>query len=197
MLYLTFKAELSPTIKCVSLRNAKETDYTISTIKCLSCHESDSSKSHKVSPADKQEDDKGHEFNFIMKCKFCSNKMTLNLNIINETLVNYKYEHGDEDSDYVEKMKTAKFDFRKKHKYDKILPKNDNEDVAILVEMDSRGCVIEAVTYDDESNGLDIIVAGDSTMEELFLEDLELYDFDQANDAELSITDAVWELVKK
>ena len=197
MLYLTFKAELSPTIKTVCLNNPKQQDYSISKIKCLSCHDSDSSKSHLVGPLDSQQDENGFEFNFIMKCKFCANKMTLNFNVINEPLINYKYEHNDDDSDFVEKMKAEKFASRKKKGLDKVLPYGNKEDVAIFLGIDARGCVVEEIAYNQDNNGLDITVAGDSVIDNVNLEDMELYDFDQENDAELSITEVSWELTKK
>lgn len=197
MLYLTFKADLSPTIKSVSLNDPRNQDFSISSIRCLSCHDSDSSKTHKVALLDTEEDENGHEFNFIMKCKFCRNKMTLNLNVINEPLINYKYEHGNEDSDFVTEMKTSKNNARKKQKLDKVVPLGGQEDVAILLELDCRGCVVEELTYDQDSNGLDVHVAGDAVLEDLFLEDMELYDFDEVNDTELSITEVSWGIVKK
>lgn len=197
MLYLTFKADLSSTVKSVSLNSPNNQDFSISSIKCLSCHDSDSSKTHKVGLLDKEEDENGHEFNFIMKCKFCRNKMTLNLNVLNEPLINYKYEHGEEDSEYVTEMKASKNNARKKQKTDKVLPLGGKEDVAILLELDCRGCVVEELSYDRDSNGFDVVVAGDSVLEDVFLEDMELYDFDEVNDSELSITEVSWEIVKK
>lgn len=187
---------MSSTIKTIKMQDIEKQVFYISKIKCSSCHEVNDSKSHAVSMLDSVQDEKGSEFNFIMKCKYCSNKMTLNIQSINETLINKKFEATqDYEEDFVEKALESKKASRTKGGFKNIDRDETANDGAILLMLDCRGCVVEEISY-DENNALTAEIAGNHSVSDLVLEDMELYDYDQDNETDLSITEVVWTLIK-
>ncbi|KAF0267610.1 hypothetical protein FOG50_01306 [Hanseniaspora uvarum] len=188
---------MSSTIKSIKFQEIEKQVFYISKIKCASCHEVDDSKSHAVNMYDSVQDDKGTEFNFIMKCKYCSNKMTLNIQSIDEVLINKKFEATqDYEEDFVEKALADKKKSRNSAGIKNIDRDETANDGAILLMMDCRGSIIEEISYDD-GNVFTADIAGNHTMTDLALEDMELYDYDQDNDTDLSVTEVVWTIIKK
>lgn len=196
MLYLYFSAEMSSNIKTIKMQDIEKQVFYINKIKCSSCHEVNDSKSHAVSMLDSVQDEKDNEFNFIMKCKYCSSKMTLNIQSINETLINKKFEATqDYEEDFLEKALEGKKASRTKGGFKKIDRDETANDGAILLMLDCRGCTVQEILY-DENNVFTAEVAGNHSVSDLALEDMELYDYDQDNETDLSITEVVWTLIK-
>ena len=188
---------MSSNIKSVQFQDIEKQTFYINKIKCTACHEVNDSKVHAVNMYETDEDERGGEFNFIMKCKYCSNKMTLNITPIGEVLVNMKFEATqDYEEDFVETALAAKKKERNGKGLKNIIKDESVNDGALLAMIDCRGSIVEEIVY-DEKNVFKVDVAGNHTIEDLALEDMELYDYDEDNECDLSITEVTWTLIKK
>ncbi|CAI8506329.1 unnamed protein product [Hanseniaspora opuntiae] len=109
--------------------------------------------------------------------------------------VNDSKSHAVSMLDSVQDEKDNEFNFIMKSGFKKIDRDETANDGAILLMLDCRGCTVQEILY-DENNVFTAEVAGNHSVSDLALEDMELYDYDQDNETDLSITEVVWTLIK-
>ncbi|SCU77460.1 LAMI_0A01222g1_1 [Lachancea mirantina] len=184
MLFLSATANLSDNIRSFRPLDTVESpsEYTFN-LMCTHCREMHDSKvtinqfeKHSMSGS------RG-EASFVVKCKFCGNESSINLQRTEEDLYNFNHEST---GDLVQKTK----ELRKKQGI-----KGIKEDQALLLALDCRGC--EPTALDVSNLTFVIELTSGKTMEcTLDDEDLEWYDYDEDAGEEVSVTEAKFGFIK-
>ncbi|KAL6946319.1 hypothetical protein ACO0RG_000465 [Hanseniaspora osmophila] len=197
MLYLIGTAILSENIKSFDFLDTEEQplDYPFK-IKCTSCHEV-SASAHKFNSQDEVDRNNISTVNFSMKCKFCGSTCSVSFEKTKEKL--YNSVGGDitsEDEAVLEAKELVARQLKKRaENYPKLVAKTDKSaNFAVFLKFDCRGCeVVEFVP--DEDTIIEVSLYNGNVIENC-LEDGELFDYDDKDEQEVSVTEVQWNIVK-
>ncbi|EJS44473.1 YCR090C [Saccharomyces arboricola H-6] len=178
-LFLVLKAALSDNVASVSIENTIElrAEFTFD-LQCTSCRELHDSKIMINTFEEHPMPSSKGTASFLMKCKFCSKEISVNLSIFeNEYLT-------DRNNEARAKIK----DIRKKHGLSKI-----EEDSFIPLNLDCRGCELIKFYPDNLSFQVSLNSGKEMVCQ---LEDNEWYDYDDDSGEEVTMTEFSSEFIK-
>lgn len=177
MLYLTIKGNLSSNIEKVTPHDleTESAEFTFDVV-CTSCREAHDSPIMINSFERHEMPGSRGEASFLMKCKFCGKDCSINLEHFEDSLYNEPSINKDK---------------RKKHGLNKL-----NDNVAVILQLDCRGCDVTKF-YFDNNLIFDVQLTSGKIMECQFDQDEnEWYDYDEDSGEEVSITSFEYEFVK-
>ncbi|SCU92600.1 LAME_0F00672g1_1 [Lachancea meyersii CBS 8951] len=182
MLYAVVSATLSDNISQFSVHDtdSEVADYALEIV-CTNCREKHDSLVV-MNRLEKYDMNHGKgEASLVMKCKFCGNQCTVNLEKMEEKLYNLDV---DGNGEAVEKVKLQ----RKKQGIKKV-----DSSKAIVLALDCRGCEVTGLDFSNLS--FDVQLTSGNTMQATFEDENEWYDYDDNSAEEVSIVDLQFELV--
>ncbi|SCU92205.1 LADA_0F15104g1_1 [Lachancea dasiensis] len=183
MVYTVISATLSDNISCLSVKDTDDdlAEYALQ-LRCIDCREVNDSKVT-VNRMEKYEMSSGKgEASLVMKCKFCGNDCSVNLEKYEEKLYNLDLE---ENGDVINKQLLQ----RKKKGIKKV-----EDSRAVALELDCRGCDVFAVDFSNLTFNVEMVSG--NVLEASFGDENEWYDYDDKAGEEVSVTDMSFEVVK-
>ncbi|SCU92790.1 LAFA_0F12882g1_1 [Lachancea sp. 'fantastica'] len=181
MLYLVVSATLSDNVSQFSVHDtdSEAADYALEIV-CTNCREKHDSLVY-VNCLEKHEINGGKgETSLVMKCKFCGNQCTVNLERTEEKLFNLDVE---ENGEAVEKVQRQ----RKKKSIKKV-----EASKLVQLALDCRGCEVTGVDFSNLT--FDVKLTSGTEMQAVFEGENEWYDYDDKSAEEVSVVDLCFEV---